>query len=140
MSKIQIDEAFMKTEKALIAFKQMIDKPMQEDRSNIDAAIQRFEFTIELFWKLLRRILSDKGVYVVYPKDVLQQAYKGSLIDDEAEWIVMLRDRNLTSHTYNVQLADTIYSHLPGYYKLIKKSYDQLKREYSVLCAEGSSC
>lgn len=132
MSKIQIDEAFMKTEKALMALKQMIDKPMQEDRSNIDAAIQRFEFTIELFWKLLRRILTDKGVDVVYPKDVLQQAYKGSLIDDEAAWIVMLRDRNLTSHTYNVQLADTIYSHLPGYYKLIKKSYDQLKREYSL--------
>lgn len=130
MSSTQIEEAFGKMDKALKALKQMLDKPMQEDRSNIDAAIQRFEFTIELFWKLLKRILVSKGVDAIYPKDVLQQAYKGSLIDDEQVWLAMLRDRNLTSHTYNEELADEIFKNLHIYYPIIKKTFDQLKIQY----------
>lgn len=127
MSFQQITEAFSKTEKALESLKIMIDKPMQEDRSNIDATIQRFEFTIELFWKLLKRILAEKGVEVLYPKDVLKQAYSGHLIDDELIWLNMLKDRNLTSHTYNEQLADEIYSHIITYYPILKDTFDRLK-------------
>lgn len=130
MSSIQIQDAFTKTEKALQALKQMLDKPMQDDRSNIDAAIQRFEFTIELFWKLLKRILATKGVEVIYPKDILQHAYKGALIDNEELWISMLRDRNLTSHTYNEELATQIFNNLHTYYPVIKISFDALKAEY----------
>jgi nucleotidyltransferase substrate binding protein (TIGR01987 family) len=130
MSSTQINEAFIKTEKALQALKQMLDRPMQDDRGNIDAAIQRFEFTIELFWKLLKRILASKGLDVIYPKDVLQQAYKGSLIDNEQLWIAMLRDRNLTSHTYNEELADQIFKNLYTYYPELKKTFEQLKAQY----------
>lgn len=128
MSLKQLKESFEKTENALNALKIMIDKPMQEDRSNIDAAIQRFEFTIELFWKLLKRILAEKGVEVTYPKDVLRQAYAGKLIDDETLWLDMLRDRNLTSHTYNQDLADEIYANIKTYYPIIKKTFDCLKK------------
>ena len=42
-------DAFYKVQKAFSALKNIAHKPMQEDRSNIDATIQRFEFTIELF-------------------------------------------------------------------------------------------
>ena len=130
MSDVQINEAFLKTEKALRALKQMLDKPMEEDRGNVDASIQRFEFTIELFWKLLKRILATKGVDVTYPKDVLQQAYKGSLIDDEQIWVDMLRDRNLTSHTYNEELADQIFHNLHTYYPVLYKTLGQLKQGF----------
>lgn len=101
---------------------------MQEDRSNIDATIQRFELTIELFWKLLKRILASKGIEVLYPKDVLRQAYAGKLIDNEDAWLNMLRDRNLTSHTYNEDLADEIYGNIRGYYPIIKATFDKLKQ------------
>ena len=37
--------SFQQVEQALVALKQMVDKPMQSDRSNIDACIQRFEYT-----------------------------------------------------------------------------------------------
>lgn len=59
--------SYAKLAKALNALEQMVNKPMQEDRSNVDACIQRFEFTFELFWKLLKRILEAEGVEVVYP-------------------------------------------------------------------------
>lgn len=130
MSYSQKKMAFEQVEKALIALKVMVDKPMQEDRSNIDAAIQRFEFTIELFWKLLKRILDSKGVQAVYPKDVLQQAYQGNLINDEQVWLSMLRDRNLTSHTYNEELADDIFKSIKIYYPVLRQSFDNLKIKF----------
>jgi hypothetical protein len=46
-------------EKALQSLEAIAFKPFQKDRSNIDATIQRFEFTIELFWKTLKTILGN---------------------------------------------------------------------------------
>jgi len=119
--------SFQQVEQALVALKQMVDKPMQSDRSNIDACIQRFEFTVELFWKLLKRIIESRGGTPTYPKDVLREAFKGQLIHDESIWLRMLQDRNLTSHTYNQDLADEIYQRIKTYYPMIHETYDQLK-------------
>lgn len=119
--------SFQQVEQALIALKQMVDKPMQSDRSNIDACIQRFEFTIELFWKLLKRIIESRGGTPTYPKDVLREAFKGQLIQDESMWLSMLQDKNLTSHTYNEQLADEIYERIKTYYPVFHTTFEQLK-------------
>lgn len=113
--------------KALAALKVMVDKPMQEDRSNVDAAIHRFEFTTELFWKGLKYLLAEKGVDVRYPKDVLQAAYAGGLIDQESKWIAMLQDLNLASYAYNEDLADEIYQRIVSdYYPLLEQAVQKL--------------
>lgn len=104
--------AFDKVEKALSALEVMIHEPMHENRMNVDATIQRFEFSIELFWKLLQKILASKGEELVYSRDIVRAAYQGKLINDEQIWLAMVKDRNLTSHTYNQELADTIYHNL----------------------------
>ena len=78
MIEYKIKLAFAKLEKALNALEIIASKPMQEDRSNIDATIQRFEFTVELFWKLLKYILESKGVEVQYPKDVTRGVSRAS--------------------------------------------------------------
>lgn len=122
--------AFQQTERALNALQQMVEKPMQADRSNIDACIQRFEFTIELFWKLLRRILEVKGLIVLYPKDVLRAAYSGHLIEEETLWLSMLNDRNQTSHTYDERLADAIYQRIKMYFPLLLQTYKNLSEGY----------
>ena len=124
-SKIKLD--FVKLEKALLDLEVMAYKPMQEDRGNIDATIQRFEFTIELFWKLLKHILESKGVQVQYPKDILKEAYKGYLIDNEEQWLQMLKDRNLTSHTYDENLADIIFNRTKDYIPTLKSTFLKLK-------------
>ncbi|WPY01397.1 Nucleotidyltransferase substrate binding like protein [Candidatus Trichorickettsia mobilis] len=133
MSEPKIKLAFVKLQKALYALEIIAKKPLDEDRRNIDATIQRFEFTIELFWKLLKSILESKGVEVQYPKDVLREAYKGYLIDHEEQWLQMLKDRNLTSHTYDYDenLADIIYQRILTYVPVFKETYVKLADKFN---------
>ncbi len=131
MNDKRIDVAFVAVEKALMALKVALDKPVEEDRVNVDAAIRRFCFSVDFFLKLLKRILATKGVEKQYPRDVLAQAYAGSLIGDETLWLSMLQDRNLTSHTYNEDLAMEIYANIKTYYPELKKTVDCLKKQYA---------
>ncbi len=129
MSVYKIELGFLNVSKALNALELIAFKPPQADRANIDATIQRFEFTIELFWKLLKAILKEKGVDVHYPKDVLKEAYRGHLIDHEDVWVSMLHDRNLTSHTYDEKLADEIYERIRGYIPVFRDTLISLNVE-----------
>ena len=126
----KIDEAFEKLGNAIDALEITVNKPMQEDRTHIDSCIHRFEFVIELFWKALKGILETQGRKVFYPKEVLQEAYVGHLIDDDALWLQMLKDRNLISHTYDEELADKIYANIKTYFPVLKKTYEQLREQY----------
>jgi len=62
-----------------------------EEPLAIDGTIQRFEFTFELFWKALRRLLARQGVEANSPKAVLQQAYRLGWLDDEPKWLKVPR-------------------------------------------------
>ncbi len=64
-----------------------------------DSSIQRFEFTYELVWKTLKAYLSQHhGIEVYSPKDVLREAFRQSLIDDDPLWLRSVELRNLTTH------------------------------------------
>lgn len=126
----KISDSFLKLEKALAKLIIALNKPMEDDRTNIDASIQRFEFTIELFWKLLKRLIENLGGEVSFPKEVLKEAYRAKMISDEQIWLLMLEDRNQTSHTYDEELADKIYKNLHAYYPIMQQTYDRLKKEF----------
>lgn len=77
----------------------------------IDGTIQRFEFTFELFWKAIRRLLSAQGIEANSPKAVLQQAYRLGWLEGEQKWLKVLEDRNLTSHTYRTARHGDLPAH-----------------------------
>lgn len=75
-----------------------------------DGVIQRFEFTLELSWKILKTYLVNEGIDCVNtPKSVVREAYKAGIIKNGEIWIEMIDDRNLTSHIYSQSMADDIY-------------------------------
>lgn len=97
----------------------------------IDGTMQRFEFCFELLWKTLKVALYEtQGFDAVSPKQVLQKAYAVGWLDDEKLWIDMLRDRNLTSHTYKEDLAREIYAHIHDYYPEMRRVHDLLASRY----------
>jgi nucleotidyltransferase substrate binding protein (TIGR01987 family) len=79
-----------------------------------DSAIQRFEISFELCWKLLKAHLEDEhNVYCTSPRTCFRAAFKNGVIEDDPFWIELTALRNYTVHTYNEQLADHVYARLP---------------------------
>jgi nucleotidyltransferase substrate binding protein (TIGR01987 family) len=96
-----------------------------------DAAIQRFEFTYELAWKLLKAYLEHTGITGVNsPRKAFKEAFASELIYDGDKWMDMLEDRNLTTHTYDEEQARAIYCRIQEYYiHLFIKLRERLKGE-----------
>lgn len=115
---------FEKLQKALASLESIYLKPDTLDRSNIDATIQRFEFTFELFWKFLKDFFQEQGIQLHYPKEVIQEAFKVGTINDEGLWLQMLEDRNMTSHTYDEELANEIFLRIKRYTPEIRRVVD----------------
>ena len=97
-------------EKALKQLEKVLAQPASEYIR--DAAIQRFEFTYELAWKTLQAYLASIDITVLSPKETLKIAYQQGLLNDANAWSELHMKRNLTSHTYDEKLADTVYDYL----------------------------
>ncbi len=96
-----------------------------------DAAIQRFEYTFEAVWKTAQIYLREfEGVESGSPKSTARACFQVGLLNNDASRLVlkMIDDRNLTVHTYNENLAMTIYSHLDSYGRLMKDWLEEISR------------
>lgn len=96
--------------KALVQLEKALGQP--EDEYMRDAVIQRFEFSYELAWKALKLYLAMKDIDVRNARDTLAAALQQGLIVDGSAWSELHRMRNQTSHTYDQELALTIYQYL----------------------------
>ncbi len=89
--------------------------------------IQAFEYSFELAWKVMRRILAERGLTVNSPKETFRAAALEGLIDDPEPWFDFLRKRNLTVHTYNESEAENVLSVCSSFSEEIKKFIDSLE-------------
>ena len=98
-----------------------LGEALREPKSDIvrDAAIQRFEFSFELFWKALKTRADSEGLRVVSPREALRAAFQLGLLDDDEQVFQMLEDRNRTSHLYNAAMAEDVFSRLSAYHRLM---------------------
>ena len=97
-----------------------------------DAVIQRFEYTYELSWKLLKRYLealSNQREYNV--RDIFREAGKQGLIDSVENWLIYHRARNLTSHTYDEIIAEETYVAAKAFSEDVLKLISVLERKLS---------
>ena len=74
--------------------------------------IQSFEFTYELSWKFMKRWVEENGVALsvdgVTRRELFRIAAEHLLINDVDQWMSFHKDRNLTSHTYDEETAESI--------------------------------
>ena len=79
--------------------------------------IHSFEYTHELSWNVLRDYLKDQGTQQLYgSKDTVRAAFAVGLIQDGETWMEMIRDRNHSSHTYNLVVATAIVGRVSDSY------------------------
>jgi len=107
-------------QRALNTLKEIIKEPFSIIVR--DAAIQRFEYTFEAFWKFIREYLKEKeGIIANSPKSCFKEIFSLGFVDEEetVELQEMTDKRNDTSHTYKEAVAQSIYEKLKGYIPLI---------------------
>jgi len=116
---------------ALAAFTEVLQQPFSLIMR--DAAIQRFEFTLEACWKLAQYYLYQKdGLELNSPKAVARGLFQIFFLNEEETSLLlqMIDDRNLTVHIYNEELANTIFRRLPSYLDLLQKVTQKIQASF----------
>ena len=97
--------------------------------------IQAFEFTHELAWNLLKDFLEAQGIAgLIGSRDAIRTAFKNGLLEDGETWMEMIKARNLSSHTYQQDLAQRIATDIltrfyPAFVALEQRMRSLLDRE-----------
>jgi len=95
-----------------------------------DAAIQRFEYTFEAFWKFIKEYLRIReGIVCNSPKSCYREIFSVGIIkeDETVKLLEMTDDRNMTSHTYKEKVAQIIFEKLNEYSALMEDMVGRFK-------------
>lgn len=106
--------------------KGLVEAHETKSRLTRDGVIQRFEYSFELAWKTLKRILKYKGIEANSPRDVFREAARVNLIDDPMMWFQFLDNRNNLTCVYNENIADNIYGTIPMFDTELQKLIEQI--------------
>jgi nucleotidyltransferase substrate binding protein (TIGR01987 family) len=124
-------KAFSKLEEAIEKIKDeyqieadgTIDEDSFLDDIIKEGLIQRFEYTHELAWNVMKDFLENAGNKQLFgSKDATKEAFATGLITNGDVWMDMIKSRNKTSHTYNEATADDIFL------KIVNQYYQEFKQ------------
>src|ERR1035437_1776999 len=144
---IRWEQRFSNYKKALLKLKQAVDYIKDnfdyEDIDNDDeiediedvlenvlkeGLIQRFEYTHELAWNVMKDYAEYQGNATIRgSRDATREALKMKLINKGDVWMDMIESRNQTSHTYNEDTANEIYD------KIIDEYYPEFESFASLM-------
>ena len=76
----------------------------------MEGTIQRFEYTWELAWNVLKDYLQNEGITLseLTPKIVIRAAFQANIIADGETWMQALDARNKMSHTYDFEKFEEV--------------------------------
>jgi len=105
--------------KVLTQLESAVDLANQRPLNELEkqGIIQYFKYTHELSVNVLSDYLKDQGTQKLYgPKDTIRAAFAVGLIQNGEIWMEMIHDRNHSSHTYNLEIANAIVGRIINSY------------------------
>lgn len=82
-----------------------------------DGLVQRFEFTHESGWKLMKSYAEFKGISGIGgSRDATRYANQLDIINDGDLWMDMIKSRNETSHNYDGTIAKSVIDKIINVY------------------------
>lgn len=124
-------QELVKASNTLVIARDLLQKSVQTDPSNVelhkalrDACIQRFEFCVELAWKVS---LKSLGLEISAPNPAVRDMARNNLIDDPQIWFDFLLARNKTSHTYQEEVAVAVFKEVEKLIPELEKLISRLK-------------
>ena len=121
MNELKLDiSSFVKAQASLTEVLAVETKSELEATIRRDASIQRFEYTYELAYKMLKRYLevtspSPEFIDELGFRDILRMGGEVGLIDDVSAWFDFREKRNITSHAYDEVKAKQIFAAIPAF-------------------------
>lgn len=104
MQDIRWQQRFQNFQRAFGLLREAMDQDLKQlNQLEKEGIIQRFEFTFELAWKVLKDKMEHDGLVIdqISPRAVVRLAYQAKYIADAEVWLRMIGDRNLMNHTYD---------------------------------------
>lgn len=123
--------------RAFLLLREALDLRKKRNMTSLEneGIIQRFEYTWELTWKVLKDYLEHTGIILetITPATVIKAAIAANLIKNGEIWMDALDSRNKMSHTYDYKQFEMIIINIEQYY------YPELEEMYSKMIKIASS-
>lgn len=92
-----------------IQFSQQVTSNEVQFKIARDACIQRFEYCIELSWKVS---LKKLGSLAKFPKPAVREMARADLIRSSEEWLDFVEARNNSSQSYDEETAAKVFQQI----------------------------
>ncbi|WP_395946788.1 nucleotidyltransferase substrate binding protein [Caedibacter taeniospiralis] len=128
---IRWQQRFSNYQKALAQLRQAI-QDYDDSAPDIvkEGVLQRFEFTHELAWKVLKDFLEFEGHQnITGSRSATRLAFNLGLIKEGQIWMDMIESRNRTVHTYDINLLQQEFTKVHDIYLLC---FEQLAQTMSL--------
>lgn len=127
---IRWKQRFQNYEKALIQLRSAISENGANPIDIIkEGIIQRFEFTHELAWKVMKDYLEYEGIQnVTGSRSSIREAFNKGLITKGQVWMDMIDSRNKTVHTYNQDVLEIEFRKvIESYFEMFEAFEEKMK-------------
>ena len=129
MSDIRWVQRFENYRKALSQLTQAVEMYDESAEALIkEGILQRFEFTHELAWKVMKDFLEYEGHQnITGSRSASRQAFSLGLLESDAQvWMDMIHSRNRTVHTYDAKILEdefrkVRYQYAPAFVQFERK-------------------
>jgi nucleotidyltransferase substrate binding protein (TIGR01987 family) len=125
---------FTSFESALGSLKKAVDRATgaPDDEEVRDAVIQRFEYTFELAWKMIKRQLEVESaipseIDTLSFRSLMREAAEKGMIQSFEPWMVYREQRNITSHTYSQEKAESVFETAKKFLPVAQKLLSNLR-------------
>ena len=126
MDYVQLKTAIQRYGEMLQAYRNNVDRPPLEQEAVQDSLIKRFEYTLEVAWKICKKHLEEEGFAEAAtgsPKSIIRLASQRNLINNPETWFNYLQFRQDTSHDYSSDKAEAVLDIAESFYEDVVNLY-----------------
>ncbi len=119
-------------ERAFLLLREALDEEREHSQLEQEGVIQRFEYTMELAWNVMKDYLESENLVLpqVTPRAAIRAAFASRLISDGETWMEALDDRNKMSHTYDLKRFKEVIDRIrTRYLTVMDELYSTLRDE-----------
>ena len=96
-----------------------------------EGIVQRFEFTHELAWKVMKDFLEYEGFQnITGSRSATREAFNKGLLEQGQVWMDMIESRNKTVHTYDEAILEAEFTKIQKLYAPLFQKFAEKMRTH----------